>query len=186
MNKEIEIPDGVTVAMEEGNLLVRGPKGELRKAPRGVKIVIKDKKVTLNSFSERRKDKALAGTWVAHLVNMITGVTRGWEARLKVVYSHFPVKFNVEGNRIVIQNFMGERKERVAKISGKDTKVDVKKDDVIITGIDKEEVGQTAANIELTCKVKGYDRRVFQDGCHLTQKCRPIEEPEKSGEGKNG
>ncbi|MCK4496795.1 MAG: 50S ribosomal protein L6 [Candidatus Aenigmarchaeota archaeon] len=175
MQKKVEIPDGVTVGVEQGNLVVKGPKGEMRKSPKGVKVDIKDKEVILSSGSERRKEKAMVGTWSAHLRNMIIGVTQGWEARLKTVYSHFPVKFNIEDEKVIIQNFMGERKPRTAKIVG-DAKVDVKKDEVVITGIDKDDVGQTAANIELTTKVKGYDRRVFQDGCHLIQKCKPIEE----------
>ncbi len=178
MQKTLEIPDGVKVGMEQGNLVVSGPNGELRKPIKGVKVGIGDKEVTLSSGTERRKEKALVGTWSAHLRNMIIGVTQGWEAKLKIVYSHFPVKFNIEGERVVIQNFMGERKPRVAKIFG-NTKVEVKKDEILITGTDKDEVGQTAANIELTTKVKGYDRRVFQDGCHLIQKCRPIEKPEE-------
>ncbi len=175
MKKTIDIPDGVTVEKQDGSILVKGPKGELKKSVRGVKLDIGEKTVTVTSITERRKDKAMSGTWGAHINNMITGVTVGWEARLKMVYSHFPVKFNVDGTRIVIQNFMGERNERVTRIKG-DVKVEARKDDIIVTGINKEEVGQTAANIELICKVKGYDRRVFQDGCHLVQKCHPIEE----------
>lgn len=183
MEKTVNIPDGVNVSMEEGNLVVKGPKGELKKAVRGVRADVREKTATFTSVSERRKDKAVTGTWRAHLSNMITGVTNGWEARLKIVYSHFPIKFNVDGSKVVIQNFLGERKERTSKIAG-DVKVDVKKDEVVISGIDKEDVGQTAANIELTCKVRGYDRRVFQDGCHLTQKCKPIEKPEGKPNGK--
>lgn len=175
MKKTLEIPDGVSVSMEGENLLVKGPKGELRKELKGVKMTVKGNEVILNSFSDRRKDKAMLGTWISHTKNMIIGVTVGWEARMKMVYSHFPVKFGVDERKIVIQNFMGERSQREAKIFGASTKVEVKKDDVIITGIDKEDVGQTAANIELACKVKGFDRRVFQDGCHLVQKTRPIE-----------
>jgi len=178
MQKIVEIPEGVSVGLEEGNLVVRGPKGELKRKFSGVKLDVQEGKAIFTS-GERRKEKSLAGTWSAHLRNMIIGVTQEWEARLKVVYSHFPMKFNVEGNKLIIQNFMGERKARTAKIYD-NAGVEVRKDEVVITGIDKEEVGQTAANIELATKVKGYDRRVFQDGCHLIQKCKPIE---KSAEG---
>jgi large subunit ribosomal protein L6 len=172
MQKTVEIPDGVSAGFENGNLTVKGPKGELKRAVRGVKVSVKGNEVVLSSGSDRRKDKAKVGTWNAHLKGMITGVTRGWEARLKIVYSHFPMKFNIEGDKVVIQNFMGERRARTAKIHG-NVKVELKKDDVVITGVNKEDVGQTAANIELTTRVRGFDRRVFQDGCHLVQKCRP-------------
>lgn len=174
MQKTVEIPDGVKVELRGNELVVNGPKGELKRTVKGVTIHVSEDKVLISSGTERRKEKAMVGTWNAHTRNMITGVTRGWEAKLKVVYSHFPVKFKIEGDRLVIQNFMGGRKSRVAKTYG-DVKVDVKKDEIVITGIDKENVGQTAASIELTTKVKGYDRRVFQDGCHLIQKCKPLE-----------
>jgi large subunit ribosomal protein L6 len=175
MQKAVEIPDGVEVAIHDGNLTVKGPKGELSRPFGGVRMETKDRSAVITSYSDRRKPGALVGTWTAHLRNMITGVTRGWEARLKAVYSHFPVKFTIEGDRVTIQNFMGERRSRSARIMG-DVKVDIRKDEIVITGIDKESVGQTAANIEIAAKVRGYDRRVFQDGCHLVQKCRPAEE----------
>ena len=43
-------------------------------------------------------------------------------------------------------------------------KVNVEKDEIIVSGIDIEEVGQTASNIELACRIKGRDRKIFQDG----------------------
>jgi large subunit ribosomal protein L6 len=183
MEKSVEIPDGITVKLEGRELVVSGPRGELRKNLRGspVKIDLSQGKATFSTESERRKIKTHSGTWAAHLRNMITGVTQGWEARLKVVYSHFPIKFSVEGNSIKIGNFLGERKDRMARIKG-DVKVEVQKDTVILTGNDREEVGQAAALIELTAKVRGYDKRVFQDGIHLIQKTAPIQEEAKEGE----
>lgn len=183
MEKSIEIPEGVTVKLEGRELVVTGPRGELRRNLRGspVKVDLSQGKATFSSESDRRKIKAHSGTWAAHLSNMITGVTKGWEARLKIVYSHFPIKFSGEGNSIKIGNFLGERKDRMARVKG-DVKVEVQKDTVIITGNDREEVGQAAALIELTAKVRGYDKRVFQDGIHLIQKTTPIQEGVKEGE----
>lgn len=182
--KTVQIPDGVEVKLEGNSLVVRGPRGELSREFRDPRIrtEVKPDNVRFSSEIKRRKVLALLGTWAAHSRNMITGVTNGWEARLKVVYSHFPIKLGQEGDKVLIQNFMGERKPRVASIIG-ETKVELKKDEIILTGINKEEVGQTAANIELAAKVTGYDRRVFQDGCHLAQKCKPIEQDEE-GESK--
>ena len=177
MIKEIEIPEGIEVRKEGNDLLIKGPKGELRREfyDHGIKVEIEESKVKVSSANDRRKSKALVGTWASHIRNMVTGVRLGWEARLKMVYSHFPIKFSVQGNKAVIQNFLGERKDREVKLKG-DVKVDVQKDEVIVTGINKEHVGQAAASIEIVAKVKGFDRRVFQDGFHLVQKCKPIEE----------
>jgi large subunit ribosomal protein L6 len=178
------MPDGIEARQEGTSIAIKGPKGELSRDFGNPKIRIgaNGNSVTFTSADERKKTLALLGTFAAHVRNMITGVTSGWETRLKVVYSHFPVKLAAEGSKIIIQNFMGERSPRHAKILGQ-TKVDIKKDEVIVRGIDKEEVGQTAANIETVTKVTKYDRRVFQDGIYITQKCQPITSPEGSGAG---
>ena len=139
-----------------------------------VKVDIQQGKATVSSANDRRKVKAHAGTWAAHMKNMVIGVTKGWEAQLMIVYSHFPMKFSVEGDKVKIGNFLGERKDRITEVKG-NVKVDVKKDVVTVTGNDKEEVGQAAAVIEQSAKVRGFDKRVFQDGVHLTQKTSPLE-----------
>ena len=173
--KSVQIPSGIEVRVEKKELVVKGPKGELRRSfsHPSAKLEIKEGSVVFSSDSNRKKDRAIVGTWAAHFRNMCSGVSSGWEARLKIIYSHFPMKVNVEGSKVVIGNFLGERKNRSADIIGK-TKVQVEKDEIIITGIDKEQVGNTAANIERAAKVQGFDRRVFQDGCHLIQKARAI------------
>jgi large subunit ribosomal protein L6 len=183
MEKIAEIPEGTSVKLEGRVLVVSGPRGELRRDMRGspVKVTLSEGSATFASENDRRKVKSHAGTWASHLRNMITGVNQGWEARLKIVYSHFPMKFTTEGDTVTIGNFLGERKDRKARIRG-DVKVELKKDVVAVTGNDKEEVGQAAAAIELAAKVKGYDRRVFQDGIHLTQKAAPIAPAETGGE----
>ena len=174
--RTVQIPDGIEVRAEGRELVVKGPKGELRRLFHhpNMKIEMKEGTVVFSSGSNRKKDRAIVGTWAAHLRNMCSGVSHGWEARLKIIYSHFPMKVNVEGDRVVIGNFLGERSNRKADIVGQ-TKVQVDKDEIIITGINKENVGHTAANIERAAKVQGFDRRVFQDGCHLIQKAKAVE-----------
>jgi len=174
MEKIVEIPDGVDVSIEGNTLKVKGPKGELQREFPGkdLKIKIDGNTVLFVSETDRRKPKAITGTWAAHLRNMITGVTVGWEARLKALYSHFPMKLKVDGSRFIISNFLGQKADRKANIvDGTEVKVD--KEEIIVTGIDRERVGQTAANIELASKVKKFDRRIFQDGCNLVQKTAP-------------
>jgi len=90
---------------------------------------------------------------------------------MKIVYAHFPmtVKATQSQNKVIIENFLGERYPRTAKIIGH-SQVEIQGDEVIITGINKEEVGQTMANIEQATKIKGRDPRVFQDGIYLVAK----------------
>jgi large subunit ribosomal protein L6 len=175
--KQVEIPEGVEAVQEGASITVKGPKGELSRDFRHpkVRMELKGSKVKFISDDDRKKTVALLGTFSAHVRNMVGGVTSGWESRLKAVYSHFPMKLAVEGDAVVIQNFMGERSSRRTRIVGQ-TRVDIKKDEIIVTGIDKEDVGQTAANIEQVTKVTRFDRRIFQDGIYITQKCIPIED----------
>lgn len=176
MEKTVEVPDGVTVTLEDNTLAVSGPMGELKRpfVKNALKFVQKDSNITFSVDSTRRKEISLVGTWAAHLRNMIAGITRGWEARAKLVYSHFPVKLAVEDGRVSIQNFLGERRPRYSTIVG-DTQVKLEKDELIITGNNKEDVGQTAGNLEIATKVSARDKRIFQDGIYITQKPQPQE-----------
>ena len=105
--------------------------------------------------------------------NMVKGLDQGFEYRLKAVFSHFPMTLKVDGNSFTITNMLGEKVPRVAKLPWTPSDVEVKienKTDVIVKGADREKVGQTAANIEMACKVKKRDPRVFQDGVYITSK----------------
>jgi len=90
---------------------------------------------------------------------------------MKIVYSHFPINVKVMGDKglVVIENFIGERAPRYAKIYG-NVKVTVQGDDVVIEGIDINEVSQTAANIQSATKIRNKDPRVFLDGIYVYQK----------------
>ena len=169
MRKEIKIPEGVKVEVEGKKVKVTGPKGEISREFKfigNVKMNVEDGNFVVESESERRKNKALVGTITAHVRNMITGVTKGFTYRLKMVFSHFPCTVKVEGDKVLIQNFLGERTPRVAKIVGK-TEVKVEGQEIVVTGINIEEVGQTAANIEQATRITGVDRRRFLDGIYI-------------------
>jgi len=171
---EIDVTEGADVMLEDGSVRVSGPKGELRCEfiHPYIKVRKKDGKIVLSSESGRKKIKAMMGTWRALLKNMMAGVTRGYSCEMKLVYAHFPVKLEVKDGTLVIRNFLGEKSTRYAEIiRGVDIKIDG--DTVKLSGIDKKKVGQTAANIEQATKVKGFDRRVFQDGIYVTQKAAP-------------
>jgi len=177
MIKEIVIPEGTVVKFENNTINVTGPKGELSREITclGVKVKTDKDRIVFESETDRRRIKALAGTWASHAKNMIDGVNHGFEAKLKIIYSHFPMKFSVEGKRVILGNFLGGRKNREIELRG-DVEVKSQKDDITITGIDKEAVGQAASRIESMARVTGFDRRVFQDGIHLTQKTRIVKE----------
>ena len=135
----------------------------------GISISEDNGKITLTGKKIRRKEKALIGTWRAHLNNMAQGVSSGFLYEMKIVFAHFPMKVAVKGNVVAIDNFLGEKVTRNANICG-DVKVIAKGDKVTVEGNNVEDVGQTAANLERATVVKGRDIRVFQDGIYVVSK----------------
>jgi len=171
MEREIILPEGVSAKYENGILVVSGKLGEVKKrlAHPEVHIEVKENKVVLSSEKENRKAKRMLNTFAAHVKNMIKGVQEGFVYKLKVVYTHFPTNVKVEGDKVVIENFIGERAPRYAKILP-GVEVNVQKQDITVKGIDLEAVSQTAANIEQATRITGKDRRIFQDGIYITEK----------------
>jgi len=170
-NDQTTLPDGVSATLENNMLTIKGEKGEISRVFSHPKINVSLEKnvISIKSKDVRRKEKALIGTFKAHIKNMIKGVNEGFTYQMKTVFSHFPIKTSVEGQEFIIQNFLGERSARKAKILEGVT-VESKGEDVTVTGIDKEKVGQTVANIERATRVKRRDVRVFQDGVYRTSK----------------
>ena len=177
VSRRVEIPEGVKVNIDGKRVEVIGGKGRLVRdfSNSPVSINIEDNQVVVYTDDTHRKAVAMVGTVCAHIRNMIKGVTKGFTYKLKIVYAHFPISVKVEGDKILIENFLGERAPRIAKIVG-NTKVIVKKDDVILQGINIEEVGQTAANIEQATKIKNKDPRKFLDGIYVYEKHEGFEE----------
>jgi large subunit ribosomal protein L6 len=169
MERTVEIPEEVKVEIENFKVKVTGSKGNLERdfySPLFKKdIIIKkiDNKISISSESKRKKVKAMIGTIESHILNMFEGVTKGFTTKLKIVYMHFPFTVKISGNEILVNNFLGEKTPRKTKVVG-DCKIEVKGDEITVTGISKEDVGQTAANLEKATWIKARDRRVFQDG----------------------
>ncbi len=170
LEERVEIPEEVEVEIEEGVVTVSGPNSELSKEfdLHGVEIFKKDDEVVITAESSRKEKRASVGTVVSHINNLFKGVTEGFTCKLKVFYSHFPVSLDVEGDELVIENFLGEEEPRRAKIVG-ETEIEIDGDEVNLKGPNKEEVGQSAANIEQTAKAKNRDPRTFQDGIYIVE-----------------
>ena len=131
--------------------------------------------VSVSCEYPRIKDKAMVGTYVAHINNMIKGVTVGFTYHLKIVFSHFPMKVTVKGDRVEINNYMGGHAPRYANIM-KGCTVKVNGQDVTVEGNDIEACGQTAANLERATSRLGFDKRTFQDGIYIVQKSHKVKE----------
>ena len=168
---EIEIPDEVSAEVSNLDLTVEGPNGSVTRTlwfP-SVSVSVEDDQVVIESDETDAKTNATVGTFESHVSNMIHGVTEGWEYKMEVYYAHFPMQVDVDGDEVVIENFLGEKSSRRTPIRG-DTEVQVDGEVVTLTGPSKEDVGQTAADIEQLTRVTDKDTRVFQDGVYITQK----------------
>ena len=170
LREEIPIHEGIEVTITD-EVAVTGSKGELKRnfKQRAIKILKDDGNIVLEAQFPKKRDKAMLGTIKSHINNMITGLTDGFTYKMKIVYAHFPMTVKVNEGKVIIENFLGERHPRTAKILS-DTKVQIKGDEVIVSGVNKEDVGQTMANIEQATKIKGRDPSVFQDGIYLVDK----------------
>jgi len=150
---------------------VKGKLGSVKKDFErvGVGIAMSGRTLTVTPFSHKKKDNVVVNTVLSLVSNMVTGVTKGYTYRLKVAYAHFPISVKTKDDKVLVENFVGERSPRVSRIVG-DCKVSVDGDDVVVKGVSLEEVGQTAANLELATKIKRKDQRIFLDGVYIYAK----------------
>jgi large subunit ribosomal protein L6 len=173
----VEIPEKVDALLDGRIITIKGEMGELTRdfshAP--ININLNGKIVTVQANWPRKKEAALVGTVRSHIENMIKGVTKGFTYKMKIVFSHFPITVKIQGKTFTINNFTGERSPRNAKIMD-NAKVIVNGDDVIIQGIDLENVSQTAANIQNSTKIRSKDPRVFLDGIYVYEESEGIQE----------
>ncbi|WP_330632320.1 50S ribosomal protein L6 [Halocatena halophila] len=171
MSTTIELPDDVSGSVDHLDLTIDGPAGTVTRRlwyP-DVRVTVEDDTVRVETDEDDAKTHSTVGTFESHIRNMIHGVTEGWTYEMEVLYSHFPMQVSVEGDDVVISNFLGERADRRTPIHG-DTDVSVDGESVTLSGPDIEAVGQTAADIEQLTRVTDKDPRVFQDGVYITQK----------------
>jgi large subunit ribosomal protein L6 len=168
ITKTVQVPDDVTLTLKGKTVSIKGAKGSLTRdfsyAP--ISIEGEGKNVRISAKWPRKKEAALVGTIYSHITNMIVGVTKGFTYKLKIVFSHFPISVKYQDKSVLIENFTGERRPRRIKVIG-DVKVKIEADDIIISGINLEQVSQTAANIEQSTKVRRKDPRVFLDGLYV-------------------
>lgn len=168
--KEIEIPEGIEVNIDK-EFTVKGAQGEVKRklVHPTVKITKKENKIIIEPKQTTKREKRTINTFWAHINNMIKGVQEPFVYKVKVASSHFPMTVNVEGDKIIIKNFLGEKVPRKAKIAEGST-AKVEGDIIVITSPNKEAAGQTAGSLEQATRITNRDRRIFQDGCWIMEK----------------
>jgi large subunit ribosomal protein L6 len=148
----IEIPSGVTVEVVDGTIKVKGSKGELeKKFPKGVDVKVEGNEVTVSKTSETKESRALWGTFASHIQNMIEGVTEGFKKELEIEGVGY--RAEAQGNKIKLNVGFSHPVELEAP---QGVEVSVEKSLITVSGIDKEVVGQFAANIRKVKKPEPY------------------------------
>jgi large subunit ribosomal protein L6 len=168
----IPVPEGVAVTIEGHKVTVKGAKYTLTRDfyhASAVSLETDGKTVRVWAQWPRKKEASLVGTIESHIKNMITGVTKGYTYKLKIVFSHFPITVKIQDKAVLVENFTGERRARKADILG-DVKAKLEGDDIIVSGANLEDVSQTSANIEQMTRVTNKDPRVFLDGIYVFER----------------
>ncbi len=172
MERKVNVPEDVEVEVSDRGLKVSGNGNEVFKKLQHplIEVELENSNVVVRTKKDNKKIESICRTFASKIDSAVKGVTEGFEYRLRVVYRHFPVEVNVQGDRLVVSNFLGERENREADIlEGVQVKVD--DEDIVVSGADKELVGQTAANIERKMQApSSKDRRVFEDGIYIVKK----------------
>lgn len=168
----VAIPAGVSINLTNGKLtLTKGSKNAHKElATPEVKMEVHGQDIKMTPINKRRHTFAILNALESHIKNLVRGVEHGYTYKLSVVHSHFPMNIKVKGNVVEVSNYLGEKNPRLSKIIGKETKVDIKGKDITVTGINLEDVSQTAANMEKATRDTKKDQRVFQDGIYITSK----------------
>jgi large subunit ribosomal protein L6 len=167
----VDLPEGVSAEYVNGYLKVKGPKGEVErklKFPRIV-VTVEGNTVKIGTDKLTKREKKIINTYIAHVKNLIKGVTEGFTYKLVVLFAKFPVTVEMKGDTFTVKNLLGEKVPRTVKVPS-DVKVEVKGKDITVSGIDIEKTGQVAASLEQLTKVTNMDRRVVQDGIFIVEK----------------
>jgi large subunit ribosomal protein L6 len=144
-NKPIEVPSGVTIDVANDNTVsVKGPKGELsHKFNADIKINLKENEITVERPSDHKEHRALHGTTRSVINNMVIGVTNGYERALEIIGVGY--RASKSGNKLILNAGYSHPVEIVPE-QGIDIEVP-SNTKVIVKGIDKQRVGEVAANI---------------------------------------
>ena len=160
--KPIPLPDKVQVALNKSDVQVEGPKGSLNwQLPDGIDVTLEDNVLTVERNSELKQQKALHGLARSLIANMVTGVSEGFEKKLRVVGTGYRAEVNRENNLVLEVGYS----HAVTYVPPDGITLSVEPSEnidgqahtpVTVSGIDKQLVGQVAATIRQIRKPDTY------------------------------
>jgi large subunit ribosomal protein L6 len=143
--KPVEIPSGVDIKLLDSTIKVKGPKGELQWSfPTGTMVSVKDKEIVVGRADDQKKNRALHGLTRSLIANMVLGVTQGYQRVLDIVGVGY--RAQVQGRKIVLSLGYSHAVEYTLP-EGINAAMDQKQTQITLTGVDKQKIGQVAANL---------------------------------------
>jgi large subunit ribosomal protein L9e len=160
---------------------VEGPRGKLQKDLGHLPVNFSSPKknvIGIEIHHGSRKAVATLRTVRTLINNLIIGVTKGFQYKMRYVYAHFPINVNLEKDdetdqwEVEIRNFVGEKRLlKVVLRQGVEAEVSkAQKDELLLSGNSLEDVSQSAADIQQICRVRNKDIRKFLDGIYVSEK----------------
>ncbi len=176
--KPIEIPAGVKVSIQEGEIRVEGPKGKLSmKLHPDISVRLEGNTIRVERPTDQPFHRAMHGTTAALIRNMIKGVTEGYTKVLEVVGLGY--RAAVKGNNLELN--LGFSHPVIYPIPP-DVKIEVKENKIYVSGIDKARVGQVCAQIRAFKKPDAYKGK----GIRYEGEVLRLKAGKAAGKGKGG
>jgi large subunit ribosomal protein L6 len=153
--KSIQIPKGVSVEAKNGTIEVKGTKGKLsRRIPQGITTEIDSGVIKVERMNELKSTKALHGLTRSLLANMVTGVTEGFSITLEIVGVGY--KAELKGENAITLSLGYSKPIEFLLPEGISAEAEERGTRLILRGIDKEKIGETAARIRKLRKPDSY------------------------------
>ncbi|KAK2585894.1 hypothetical protein KPH14_010482 [Odynerus spinipes] len=153
-NQTVKIPEGLTVTVKSRLVTVKGPRGVLKRSFKHLALdirMINPRLLKVEKWFGTKKELAAVRTVCSHIENMLKGVTKGYQYKMRAVYAHFPI------NCVTTEN---------------------NTDELIIEGNSLEDVSRSAALIQQSTTVKNKDIRKFLDGLYVSEKTTVVQDDE--------
>ncbi|PNH02477.1 60S ribosomal protein L9 [Tetrabaena socialis] len=178
--RHLPIPAGISIEVKGRAVRVKGPRGTLSRDFKHLAVDMflteldGEKVLQVDCHFGKKKRLASIRTVCSHVKNLFTGVTKGFEYKMRLVYAHFPININIEnqGKKVEVRNFLGEKRVRtVEMLDGvKIVRSEGVKDELVLSGNDIDNVSRSAALVNQSCRVRVLDIRKFLDGIFVSEK----------------
>eukprot|EP01055_Gregarina_sp_Pseudo9_P005185 Gregarina_sp_Pseudo_9__5184@NODE_561_length_2575_cov_146_061909_g530_i0_p2_GENE_NODE_561_length_2575_cov_146_061909_g530_i0NODE_561_length_2575_cov_146_061909_g530_i0_p2_ORF_typecomplete_len190_score59_84Ribosomal_L6/PF00347_23/3_3e17Ribosomal_L6/PF00347_23/0_017_NODE_561_length_2575_cov_146_061909_g530_i019322501 len=170
------LPD-VEIKCDAREVYVKGKHGELHRSfkhlPIDVTVDKEKQQLTVSMWLATTTQKAVVRTFCTHIENMMKGVTKKFQYKMRLVYNHFPININLaQGGAVVeLRNFVGEKRTRIVKmLPGVICAKGTLKDELVLSGINVENVSRSCALIHQNGLVRRKDIRQFLDGIYVSER----------------